>query len=158
MIHFEALQLDHVSSFRSGLQTAYCKSFELDEDSAHLSLIIWFRLGLWSMYCKSFDLDWNCSGFWHGRTGWPPGGGIFSWYMVGGKSSLNNFFFLILCTATMKWFSIIYHFTVWGIGKLMLLLAEKVPWTEAVWEGERGNYYVIHFMKEGLMLIGGYNS
>ncbi len=29
-------------------------------------------------------------------------------------------------------FSIIYHITVWGIGKLAPLLAEKVPCTEAV--------------------------
>ncbi len=37
---------------------------------------------------------------------------------------------IIICTA--KQFSIIYHITVWGIGKLTPLLAEKVPCTEDV--------------------------
>ncbi len=37
---------------------------------------------------------------------------------------------IIICAA--KRFSIIYHITVWGIGKLAPLLAEKVPCTEAV--------------------------
>ncbi len=35
-----------------------------------------------------------------------------------------------ICAA--KRFSIIYHITLWGIGKLVSLLAEKVPCTEAV--------------------------
>ena len=49
-----------------------------------------------------------------------------------------------ICTE--KRFSIIYHITVWGIGILAppaavvqaSLLAEKVPCTEAVWEGGKG--------------------
>ncbi len=40
----------------------------------------------------------------------------------------------IICAA--KQFSIIYHITVWGIGKLVPLLAEKVPCTEAVRSGK----------------------
>ncbi len=37
---------------------------------------------------------------------------------------------IIICST--KRFSIIYHITVWAIGKLATLLAEKVPCTEAV--------------------------
>ncbi len=58
-------------------------------------------------------------------------GGIFSWHIGGGTSTFYKF-----CAA--KRFSNIYHITVWGIGKLAPLLAEKVPCTEAVWEVERG--------------------
>ncbi len=55
-------------------------------------------------------------------------GGIFSWHHKHKKISATKRFLL----------SIFYHITVWGIGKLAPLLAEKVPCTEAVWEVERG--------------------
>ncbi len=57
---------------------------------------------------------------------------FFSWHVGGGTSTWKK----QICAA--KRFSIIYHITLWGIGKLAPLLAEKVPCTEAVWEVERG--------------------
>ncbi len=69
-------------------------------------------------------VDINSGGFWHGWTGQP-------WHVGGSTSTWKK----IICVA--KRFSIIYHITVWGIGKLAPLLAEKVPCTEAVRSGKR---------------------
>ncbi len=65
---------------------------------------------------------WSSGSFWHGRTGQPPGAAFF--HDTGGRHKhLKKI--IIICAA--KRFSIIYHITVWGIGKLAPLLA--------VWEG-----------------------
>ncbi len=66
-------------------------------------------------------------GFWHGRTGQLPGAAFFNDTWGVAEAIKKN---LIICSA--KRFSIIYHITVWAIGKLATLLAEKVPCTEAV--------------------------
>ncbi len=69
------------------------------------------------------------SGFWHGRTGQLPGAAFFhdTWGAARAvkKKNYNPL-------RRRKAVFIIYHFTVWRIGKLAPLLAEKVQCTEAV--------------------------
>ncbi len=70
-------------------------------------------------------------GFWHGRTGQAPGA-LFFMTCGGRHKHLKKI--IIICTA--KRFFIIYHLTVWVIGKLAPLLAEKLC---EKWKGEGGS-------------------